>query len=341
MSIKGLLVLLAVRPPSVVYAATININTANATLLDTLPGIGPTKVAAIVDYRTKNGPFVSVEDIEKMSGMSLFAFLKARIFDPLQMTGVVDTDSTPLESSDSKGYVRYGLGPLHEATRAAKGWLFGAGQLAMTAEDLAKWDLSILHQRLLKPASYVIFETDNLLKNGLAVSYGLGIGVRNRADHRALVHTGNIPGFVAQNWIFPDDQMAVLILLNFYRMDAVVVIADDIVSHLIPLDQKHFQEMERLTRKILLDFQTGQIDPGLFSETGKAYYTPQIRKEIGLSLQALGTPHELKQISQRAYGPLTFHEFNVKFDHQSLYLFVSETTEGKIEEFLIRTLLPD
>lgn len=80
MRIAGLLVL-TILLPLTVYAALININTADATLLDTLPGIGPSKAAAIVDYRTKNGPFATIEDIQKVSGIGpvTFANLKDKI----------------------------------------------------------------------------------------------------------------------------------------------------------------------------------------------------------------------------------------------------------------------
>ena len=49
--------------------AQININTATKEQLDGLKGIGPTKAQAIVDYRTKNGPFKTVDDLEKVNGI--------------------------------------------------------------------------------------------------------------------------------------------------------------------------------------------------------------------------------------------------------------------------------
>jgi competence protein ComEA len=56
----------------------ININKASAEELDGLPGIGPTKAKAIVDYRTQNGEFKSIEDIEKVRGIKGGIFSKIR-----------------------------------------------------------------------------------------------------------------------------------------------------------------------------------------------------------------------------------------------------------------------
>ena len=47
----------------------ININTATAQQLESLPGIGPTYAQRIVDYRNANGPFTSPSQLLNISGI--------------------------------------------------------------------------------------------------------------------------------------------------------------------------------------------------------------------------------------------------------------------------------
>jgi competence protein ComEA len=48
--------------------AAVDLNTANQAQLESVTGIGPAKAKAIIDYRSKNGPFKSLEDLEKVDG---------------------------------------------------------------------------------------------------------------------------------------------------------------------------------------------------------------------------------------------------------------------------------
>ena len=57
------------RPESLLEGECIGVNTADVYDLDRLPGIGPTKAQAIVDYRTQHGPFQSAEQLLEVSGI--------------------------------------------------------------------------------------------------------------------------------------------------------------------------------------------------------------------------------------------------------------------------------
>ena len=50
-------------------AGMVNINTADAATLETLNGVGPVLAGAIVQYRTENGPFTSVDQLDQVSGI--------------------------------------------------------------------------------------------------------------------------------------------------------------------------------------------------------------------------------------------------------------------------------
>ena len=63
---------------SLVWAAPIDINTADAKTLEALDGIGAAKAAAIVEYRSKNGPFKNVADLEKVPGIGEATVAKNR-----------------------------------------------------------------------------------------------------------------------------------------------------------------------------------------------------------------------------------------------------------------------
>jgi len=47
----------------------INLNSADATALETLPGVGPVTAEAIISWRTSNGPFRSAEDLLEVKGI--------------------------------------------------------------------------------------------------------------------------------------------------------------------------------------------------------------------------------------------------------------------------------
>jgi competence protein ComEA len=58
--------------------AAVNINTANQTELESLPGIGPVKAKAILEYRKKNGGFKSVDELTRVDGIGPVTLKNAR-----------------------------------------------------------------------------------------------------------------------------------------------------------------------------------------------------------------------------------------------------------------------
>jgi competence protein ComEA len=55
--------------PTPPVGGLVNINTADAALLETIPGVGPTIASRIIAYREENGPFERVDDLTKVAGI--------------------------------------------------------------------------------------------------------------------------------------------------------------------------------------------------------------------------------------------------------------------------------
>ncbi len=59
-------------------AAPVNLNTATAEQLATIPGVGAKTAERIIEYRQKNGAFKKVEDLMNVSGVGEKSFLKMK-----------------------------------------------------------------------------------------------------------------------------------------------------------------------------------------------------------------------------------------------------------------------
>lgn len=66
---KILLILLLSSPAAILAAGTININTADKATLTSIKGVGEKRAEAIIDYRKKNGPFKTVDELTSVSGV--------------------------------------------------------------------------------------------------------------------------------------------------------------------------------------------------------------------------------------------------------------------------------
>jgi competence protein ComEA len=59
-------------------ATVVNLNTASASQLESLPGIGAKTAQRIVEYRQKNGDFKKVEELMNVKGIGEKTFLKLK-----------------------------------------------------------------------------------------------------------------------------------------------------------------------------------------------------------------------------------------------------------------------
>jgi CubicO group peptidase (beta-lactamase class C family) len=273
--------------------------------------------------------------VEKVARMPFFQFLRQNIFKPLGMTSVMDVDQERLTESDPIGYVRYALGPLRVAPKEGKGWLFAAGQLAMTPEDLAKWNISIMERKLLKPASYLALGTEVLLRDGLGTNYGLGVTVTSALNRRALSHGGGVSGFTSTNIVFPDDRVAVVVLTNQDSAGASGPIASGIPPLILVTNDPATATKLEQAKKILEGLQRGEIDRSLFTDNANGYFSAQALEDFKSSLGPLGKWESFTQTSQSLRGGMTGRVYLIRFKDKAIRAWTYEMPDGKLEQFQV------
>jgi D-alanyl-D-alanine carboxypeptidase len=271
--------------------------------------------------------------VEQVSGQPLFEFLRQRIFVLLGMRSVLDVNTDRLTESDAVGYMRYGLGPLREAPKEAKGWVFAAGELAMTAEDLAKWDISLMNQTLLKPESCQAMESVVVLKNGLPSSYGLGLKVAKSTWGPKLSHGGGASGFISQNVIYPQAKVAVVALANG-EGDALGPICERISAILLP--RENSQQAVGKARQVLESLRRGQIDRSLFTANANSYFSEQALKDYAAGFRGLGEPLSFIRKAREERGGMTFQLFEVQFQGKTVQVWQRTLPDGKIEQYQVQ-----
>jgi D-alanyl-D-alanine carboxypeptidase len=206
----------------------------------------------------------------------------------------------------------------------------------MTAEDLAKWDISIIDQKLLKPVSYAQLGKDTLLNSGVATRYGLGVNVSMQNGRRTLSHSGEVSGFTAQNTVFPDDRDAIVVLTNQDAADAGGAISGAIGPLLFETVDATTAVKTEAARKIFEGLQKGTIDRSLFTDNANFYFSDVALKDFADSIGPYGAPQSFTQVQQSLRGGMTLHVYIARFANgKALRVWTFEMPDGKLEQLQV------
>jgi CubicO group peptidase (beta-lactamase class C family) len=205
----------------------------------------------------------------------------------------------------------------------------------MTAHDLALWDISMIDQTILQPASYRVMETEVQTNNGIGSHYGLGVGVGIADGRRIISHGGEVSGFTARNEVYPDDRVAIVVLTNLDATSASEQIAGSIAKTIFASTDPATPKTTEQMRRIFDELQKGRIDRTQFTSNANAYFDDQAIKDFASSLGPLGTPQEFVQAGQSLRGGMTLRRYRIKFPSKTLRLTTFIMPDGKIEQYQI------
>lgn len=273
--------------------------------------------------------------VEKVAKMPLMTFVERRIMKPLGIRAVNIDDA--VGPGFPMGYNRAALGPVRPAEITARGWLFAAGELAMTASDLAKWDIARMNRTLLPTDDWVAQETTVKLADGTDTHYGLGVFLTQLGGHRVISHGGESAGFLSTNNVYPDDKIAVVVLTNGDFSDAHRSIASRIGELLLPPTGEDAAELAA-ARAMVAALAANTLDPSLLTDDANYYFNAGRRADYAQSLAPLGEPESFQQLGPaRLRGGFVNRNYSLTAGGRKLTIISYREPDGakRYEQFLV------
>ena len=293
--------------------------------------------------------------VEKVSGEPLLTFLQQHIFRPLGMHPI-DQDKA-IGKGFPQAYQRFALGPVRPEKAAAPGWLFAAGELAMTPSDLAKWDIARMDRTVLPASDWREQETPIMLTDGTDTHYGLGVEMKRTASGIPYVeHSGEAVGFLSENIVFPEQKDAVVVLTNSDFSDAFTTIAENIEHVILPATKSAEPATVAATtpaaaaptaeetahtaqaRKVFDELRHGTLDTASMTADSNYYFTPIAQADYKVSLSKLGEPSAFDEVGgPRLRGGFVNRNYRVSYPDRTLEVvtYAEPGDKGRYEQFLV------
>ena len=93
-------------------------------------------------------------------------------------------------------------------------WPYAAGSLCSTVADQLTWLRAFHGERVLSPGAYRMMITPRTLPHGVTLRYAMGVMHMTTPSGRVIMHGGGIPGYNSDSRYYPDDDLAIVVLIN-------------------------------------------------------------------------------------------------------------------------------
>jgi len=278
---------------------------------------------------------------EKVSGEPLLTYLQRKIFKPLGMASVRDQDDTDTPAFPA-GYKRNALGPVRIARQPGRGWLYAAGELSMTAADLAKWDIARMNRSLIPARDWVEQETPVLRTDGRTTGYGLGVYNTLARERHVIAHTGEAVGFLTDNTVYPDTRDAIIVFTNADFSGTMGTITQGIEKIVLNSPEPALtSETDRAAdvRAVYDMVVSGQLDRSKFTDNLNYYFNPTTLGDYSSSLAPLRKPTAFESSGPpRLRGGFVNRNFTIHYaggKDLTLVTYAEPGANGRWEQFMI------
>lgn len=294
--------------------------------------------------------------VEKVSGQPLDQFIRNRILAKAGMTTAVDTGVSSWQTDDPLGYTRVATGPLRVAIPEGPGWTFAAGQLAMSASDLVRWDLALIDNTILSAASREKLVKETVVPGGKETHYGLGIAVNVAEDGSARwSHMGGVSGFIANNVVYPKHKLAIAVLTNTldFRLGSglqgaleqmllppvppapeVPTAADANATPPAPPALSKEAVRDRDSAKAMFaQLQAGKPDRKIMTADLAGYFGGQVLADLQASLASKGEVKAINQMQEEEKAGMVMRIYRIEAAGGVMNVIAMFTKEGKLAQY--------
>lgn len=275
--------------------------------------------------------------LRKHTGKWYGDFLAERIFAPLGMTNTRPLNLKAIIPGRVSGYLWTGQGYRKGEFVAESILSYGGGGVLSTAPDMAHWAEAMMSAKLLKPETIREAWTPARFNNGGTSTYGLGWAVASVEGHREVNHGGaHGTGFTSFLAIYPEDRLAVVVLLNRTGLDPSQIarlVASVYLPELAPQPEKAVADADPKTTAFLREIIEKTIQSGL----DESWFTPEMwknvvlrREEINADAKTLGAFKSLELLSQTGSGDQRTSRYRAVFANSTLSIALRLDANGKI-----------
>jgi D-alanyl-D-alanine carboxypeptidase len=198
-------------------------------------GLGPPQFAPGTQYRYSDTNYIVLGGIlERITGQSIQREFQRSIATPAGMTSSTFVPTAVARSQLAHPYLEHrggapvdqwvpGLGP----STSDWGAVWTDGGLASSSEDIARFVVALLDDRLLSPASVA-----QMTHTGLG-HYGFGMQSRRFAGHTWLGHYGAFGGYETEDWSDPARRLTMAVMTNLQIVGKAKLFSDRIWKALV------------------------------------------------------------------------------------------------------------
>ncbi|MEX0938799.1 MAG: serine hydrolase [Pirellulales bacterium] len=151
--------------------------------------------------------------LEKVTGKSYEEFIQENVFARAGMHNSCYGSHRKVIPNRAVGYQRTPEGYVN-AEYVSLTRPYAAGAIISTANDLFDFGQALADGRLLKQETLEAAFSPRALNSGEPTSYGYGWMIGTFHGHRVLQHAGGMPGYTAQMWLLPDEEIFAVLLSN-------------------------------------------------------------------------------------------------------------------------------